>query len=49
MKRRVTLGQMLFVLTAGMILSFIIFGPECDNVNAAAPVCGETICVPLND
>ena len=49
MRRGVTLGQMLLCLGAFMLLTFIIFGPECDNANAGAPVCGETICVPLND
>ena len=49
MRREITLGKMLFVLTVGMILSFIIFGPECDDANNGAPVCGETICIPLDD
>ena len=47
--RELTLGKMLFVLIAGMILSFIIFGPKCDDTSNDAPVCGETICVPLDD
>ena len=49
MRRGVTLGQMLLALMIGLLLTFIIFGPECDDANNDAPVCGETICVPLND
>jgi competence protein ComGC len=49
MRRGVTLGQMLLVLTAVLLLTFIIFGPECDDTNSDVPECGETICVPLDD
>ena len=49
MRRGVTLGQMLLVLTAGLLLTFIIFGPECDDANNDASECRDTICVPLDD
>ena len=49
MRRNLTLGKMLLALTAGLLLTFIIFGPECDDTNADSPICGETICIPLND
>ena len=49
MRRGVTLGQMLLALMIGLFLTFIIFGPECDDTNNGAPVYGETICVPLDD
>ena len=47
--RELTLGHMLLFLTIGLLSTFIIFGPECGETNAGAPVCGETICVPLDD
>ena len=47
--RELTLGKMLLVLATGMILSFIIFGPECDDANNDAPECRENICIPSNN
>ena len=49
MRRELTLGKMLLVLGAFLIIAFVAFGPECDDTNADSPICGETICVPLND
>tara|TARA_R110000824_G_scaffold141520_1_gene308117 strand:- start:273 stop:419 length:147 start_codon:yes stop_codon:yes gene_type:complete len=47
--RELTLGKMLLALGGFLIIAFVAYGPECDTQNADAPVCGETICVPLND